>query len=86
MPARLDRLAGREPPALLVEPDGEQRADDHEAGEGGKEDVVPAEGEQAADDHGGHDEHAQAVEQAGPGCATRSRQPAASHWNATAGA
>ena len=59
-----ERLAGRDPPALLVKADGEDRSDDHKAGKSGKEDVVPAESEQAGDDHGGHDENAKTVDEA----------------------
>ena len=59
---QLDRLAGRDPAALFVKTDGEDRTHDHEAGKGGKQDVVPAEREKADDDRERNDEDAEAVE------------------------
>ena len=67
MRRKRQRLAGLDGAALLVEPDREQRADHHEAGQRREQDVVEAEREQPPDDGERDREHRKAVGEARAG-------------------
>ena len=60
-----NRFAGLDQAALFVEPDGDERTDDHEGRDGGKQDVVETEEEKSCDDRDGNDEHGETVGKAG---------------------
>ena len=60
-----NRLASFDQAALFVEADRDERTDDHEGRDGGKQDVVETEEEKSRDDPDGNREHGETVGKAG---------------------
>ena len=75
-------LASFDCPALLIEPDRNDRPDDHEAGKGWKQDVVPPKREHRPNKDNRNNQNRKSIGQAEARPYHKSRQPATSQPNA----